>query len=156
MNYNKEERNVLFDSFIRTLEELSEIIEKLTEAENAKAAAASSREDDKMDSFLKKEQALLLKLRGLDQQRERGAEKLGWKDMTFRQILETANETENAALSPLFVRMEQSVKELTDAKDSSSRIITVRLREFEHILGAGSLGSFPEADGSPHFHDRYV
>ncbi len=156
MDYNKEARETLFGSFVRILEELSEIISQLIEAETAKATAASAREDEKMDSFLKEEQALLLKLRGLEQQREHMADRLGWKNMTFRQILKTADEKESSALSPLFMRMEKQLKDLADAKDSSSRIITVRLREFEHILGAGSLSGFPEADSSPHFHDRYV
>lgn len=157
MDYNKEGRTVLFGSFVRTLEELSEIIVKLTKTEIAKAEAASAKEHKKMDSFLKEEQALLLKLRGLDQQRSRTASDLGWKDFTFRQILEAADEKEATLLSPLFSRMETQIKELSDAEESSNRIISVRLREFEHILGANSRGSsFPEADGSSRFHDRYV
>lgn len=156
MDFDKTDRNELLNSFAHTLEQLSEIISQLTAAEKAKADAASAREHKKMDSFLREEQALLLRLRGLEQQREHQAASLGWKNQTFPQILKTADEKELAVLSPLFTRMEKLLAELTDAKDSSSRIIAVRLREFEHILGAGSRNSFPEADGSSHFHDRYV
>lgn len=155
MNYNKEDRAALFDSFVHTLEELSGIITKLTEAETAKAEAASAGEHGKMDSFLKEEQALLLKLRGLEQQRTRMAADLGWKDLTFRRILEKSDEKECSVLSPLFSQMEKSLKELTDAEEASNRIVSVRLREFEHILGTGSSG-FPDADGPSHFHNRYV
>lgn len=156
MNCNKEDRAAIFDSFVHTLEELSKIIAKLTEAEKSKAETASAGEHGKMDSFLKEEQALLLKLRGLEQLRGRQAADLGWKDLTFRQILSTADEAEVSVLSPLFSEMELLLKDLTDAEESSSRIISVRLREFEHILGANSQNSFPEADGPSHFHDRYV
>ncbi|MCI8275348.1 MAG: flagellar protein FlgN [Lachnospiraceae bacterium] len=153
---NKEDRVVIFDSFIHTLEELSKIIEKLTEAEKAKAETASAGEHGKMDSFLKEEQALLLKLRGLEQLRGRQASDLGWTDLTFRQILAAATERERSVLSPLFSKMEQLLKELADAEESSSRIVSVRLREFEHILGVNSQNTFPEINGSSHFHDRYV
>ena len=156
MNYNKEDRAVLFDSFVHTLEELSQIIVKLTEAEKAKADAASAGEHGKMDSFLKEEQALLLKLRGLEQLRVRQATDLGWEKLTYRQILASAGEAERSVLFPLFSEMEQLLKNLTDAEESSNRIISVRLREFEHILGANSQTSFPEANSSSHFHDRYV
>lgn len=154
MDYNKEERTATFDAFVHMLEELSGIVSQLTKAENDKAKAASAGEHGKMDAFLKEEQALLLKLRGLEQQRNQRAVALGWKDLTFRQILDLADEKERAILSPLFTQMENQVKELTDAKDSSNRIISVRLREFEHILGVNSR--FPEAEGPSHFHNRYV
>lgn len=156
MDYNKEERTKLFDSFVYTLEELSEIVVQLTKAETAKAEVASSGEHGKMDSFLKEEQALLLRFRGLEQQRNRKAIELGWKDLTFRQIIENVEKEDVAVLSPLFTQMEKQIEELARARDSSNRIISVRLREFEHILGASTLGGFPEAGGPSRFHDRYV
>ncbi|MCI8505811.1 MAG: flagellar protein FlgN [Lachnospiraceae bacterium] len=156
MDYSKENRTETLEAFVHILEELSEIISRLTKAEIAKAEAASSGEHKKMDSFLKEEQALLLRLRGLDQQRSRTAADLGWKDLTFRQILNTVQGEELAVLSPLFSQMEQKLKKLADAEESSNRIVSVRLREFEHILGANSRGAFPEAEGASHFHNRYV
>lgn len=155
MVYNKEDRAELLHSFAHTLEELCAILSQLTKAETAKAETASAGEHGKMDSFLKEEQALLLRLRGLEQQRSRMAADLGWKDFTFRQILESAEEGERAALLPLFSQMENQLKELADAEESSSRIISVRLREFEHILGA-NRSVLPETNGPSHFHDRYV
>lgn len=156
MDYRKENRAETFGAFVHTLEELSEIILRITKTETAKAEAASAGEHKRMDSFLKEEQALLLKLRGLDQQRGRMAADLGWRELTFRQILDTAAEEELAVLSPLFSQMEQKLKNLADAEESSNRIISVRLREFEHILGTNSRGTLPAAEVSSHFHDRYV
>ena len=60
MNDTREERTAHFDAFVRTLEQLAEIAGRLTDAENAKAQAASAGEHGKMDSFLREEQALLL------------------------------------------------------------------------------------------------
>ncbi|MCI8513222.1 MAG: flagellar protein FlgN [Lachnospiraceae bacterium] len=156
MNFNKEGQTALLSSFVHTLKQLSETAVRLTEAETAKANAASAKEHEKMDSFLKEEQALLLKLRGLEQQRNRQAEELGWKDLTFRQILQKSDPETFSVLSPVFSELEQQLKNLTDAKDSAGRIISARLREFEHILGTGSSASGLGADVSSHFHDRYV
>ncbi len=142
------------EKFIHTLEQLSDIVKQLTEAEKAKADAASAREHEKIDSMLNQEQALILKLRGLDQQRARQAEELGWKGLTFREILDDADERDSSALSPLFQRLGQQLQELTDARDSADRMINVRLREFEHILGTGKSGG--RVDIPSHFHDRYV
>lgn len=153
MDHNNDGQSALLAPFIHTLEQLFETTTKLTEAETAKAEAASAREHGKMDAFLKEEQALLLKLRGLEQQRNRQAEALGWKGLTFRQILTECDLETSSALSPTFAKLEQQLKDLTDARDAAGRIISVRLREFEHILGTGSgLG----ADAPSHFHDRYV
>lgn len=156
MTYNKEERTTLLEAFVQILEEISGIVSRLTEAEAAKTEAASTGEHKKIDSFLKDEQALLLKLRGLEQQRNRKACELGWEELTFRQILETADEKEQAILSPLFSKMETQLKGLAEVKDSSDRIISVRLREFEHILGTNKAGIFSDSKGPSHFHDRYV
>lgn len=156
MNHNENGQNALLAPFIHTLEQLSETAAGLTEAEIGKAEAASAKNHEKLDSFLKEEQALLLKLRGLEQQRIRQAGELGWKDLSFRRILAESDPETSAALSPIFSRLEQQLKELTDAKDAAGRIVSVRLRELEHILGAGSSGSNPGVDLPSHFHDRYV
>lgn len=156
MHYNKEERTKLLVAFTHTLDQLAETAAQLTEAESAKAQAASAKEHDKMDSFLKKEQALLLKLRGLEQQRVRQTGELGFKDLTFRQILAQADEEEVSVLSPIFTKLERQLADLTEARESADRMIQVRLREFEHVLGTGRPGGGPGTDSSSHFHDRYV
>lgn len=156
MDYNKEERAGHFDAFVRSIEQLSETVRQLTRAETAKAEAASANEHSRMDSFLHEEQALILKVRGLEQQRDRHAGELGWKDMTFRQILAAADEEDSAVLAPLFSRLERELKDLTDAREAAGRIITARLRELELLLGTGSPDGTPGAEAPSYFHNKYV
>lgn len=156
MDYNKEGRAEAFSSFVHALEQLSEVVSKLTKAETAKAEAAAAKEHKRMDSFLKEEQALLLKIRGLEQQRDRQAAALGWKDMTFRQILKVAQGEEAAALLPIFTDLEERLRELTDAKETAKRIITSRLREFELLLGTGNPDGIPGEEVPSYFHNKYV
>ena len=77
----------------------------ISELEEAKAEAASTRQHQKIDGFLKEEQALILKLRGLEQLRMKQAGVLGWQGLTFRQILERADGGQKELLSPLFDKM---------------------------------------------------
>lgn len=150
MENESRDRASLLHAFAHTLEQLSEVAGQLAEAENAKMDAASTGEHRKLDPILKKEQALLLKLRGLEQQRVRQEEGLGWKGLKFREILDEAGEEESAALSPLFQTLESQLGVLRRNRDSADRIIRVRLREFELRYGKGT----PVA--GVHFHERYV
>lgn len=135
------------EAFGDTLEQLSDLMTSLTQMENAKAEAASSGQHGRTDGYLKQEQALILKLRGLEQRHRKQMKTLAWDGLTFRQILEQADEKEEAFLSPLFGRLTEQLRLLTSSRDSANRILNVRLKEFEDAL-AGS----PQ----PHFRDTYV
>lgn len=135
------------EAFGDTLEQLSDLMTSLTQMENAKADAASSGQHGRIDGYLKQEQALILKLRGLEQRHRKQMKALAWDGLTFRQILEQADEKEEAFLSPLFGRLTEQLRLLTSSRDSANRILNVRLKEFEDAL-AGS----PQ----PHFRDTYV
>ncbi|MCI8576621.1 MAG: flagellar protein FlgN [Lachnospiraceae bacterium] len=135
------------EAFGDTLEQLSDLMTSLTQMENAKAEAASSGQHGRIDGYLKQEQALILKLRGLEQRHRKQMKTLAWDGLTFRQILEQADEKEEAFLSPLFGRLTEQLRLLTSSRDSANRILNVRLKEFEDAL-AGS----PQ----PHFRDTYV
>jgi len=135
------------EDFRSTLEQLSEILSAITALEDAKAAAASKKQHFLIEGYLKQEQALILKLRGLEQTRIKQADALGWKGLTFRQILNRTSEQQKELLSPLFHNLSLQTKQHTNSKESADRILEVRLKEFEKALE----GNLP-----PHFHETYV
>lgn len=132
--------------FSHTLEQLLGLMVSISELEEAKAEAASTRQHQKIDGFLKEEQALILKLRGLEQLRMKQAGALGWQGLTFRQILERADGGQKELLSPLFDKMNSQLRRLTDSKDSADRILRLRLKELEEALAGAP---------QPHLHDTY-
>lgn len=149
------------EEFARTIEQLTDTIQNIARIEEEKAEAASLGLHDRMDGILKREQVYLLQLRGLEQKRLRLADAMGFKGLTFRQILSQAAEEQSNLLFPLFEHLEFQVRHLQEMKDNADRMIHVRLREFSQILSntdgegydeAGNLISGP----SSHFHDRYV
>lgn len=137
------------EHFSTILMELIQTLDEFQKIETDKLNAASAREHQKIDGFLKEEQALLLKLRGLEQHRMQAQAALGWKDLTFREILNLATDEQKEQLEPLFEQMETKMQDLKETKSSSDRIIRVRLREFETILSNG------DAQVPSHFQNTY-
>ncbi len=132
--------------FSDTLEQLLGLMGSISELEEAKAEAASTKQHQKIDGLLKEEQALILKLRGLEQLRMKQAGALGWQGLTFRQILERADGRQKKLLSPLFDKMNAQLRRLTDSKDSADRILWLRLKELEEALAGAP---------QPRLHDSY-
>lgn len=159
MEYNTEYTASL-EEFAGVLRQLTDVVSSLTQIEEQKAQAAANSRHSLMNSFLSPEQAQILKLRGLEQKRIKLAASLGWKDFTFRQILEQADDRQKEVLSPLFASLDTGTKRLADIRDSADRIIRLRLKELESALSTGGGGydgsGSPRGDGASHFHDQYV
>ena len=151
----------LLEEFAASIEQLAHTIEGIARLEEEKAETASLGYHDRMDGILKREQVYILKLRGLEQKRLRLAEAMGWKGLTFRQILSQSTPEQAGRLSPLFTRLDSQIKHLREVKDTAERMIQVRLREFNMILSSTTGGGcdengVPVKGPSSFFHDRYV
>lgn len=59
---------------------------------------------------------------------------MGWKSLTFRQILSQASPDEAEFLRPYFLDLEQQLQRLEQARKSSEQIIHTRLHEMEVFL----------------------
>lgn len=151
------------ESFIEVLMQLTGVVKLLTGIEEQKAEAAAGRRHDLINSFLNPEQAQILKLRGLEQKRMQLADCLGWKGLTFRQILEQTDSAQRALLTPCFIELNRQLKRLTQASEASGKIIRLRLREFKTAVGFDCAGGENDdsdkktaADIPLHFHDKYI
>lgn len=147
--------------FTEVLMQLTDVVKSLTEIEEQKAEAAAGRRHDLINNFLNPEQAQILKLRGLEQKRIQLAGCLGWKGLTFRQILEQADSSQRALLTPCFIQLNRQIKRLTQAREASDKIIRLRLRELKTALDCEGTENFDSgnqtaADAPLHFHDKYV
>ena len=79
------------EDFCKTLTQLSDTVKTISDIEQRRVEAAAARQHRKIQDFANEEQAAILSLRGLEQRRQHQAESLGWKGLTFRQILEVAD-----------------------------------------------------------------
>lgn len=142
MNHDRQE---LLDNFIAVIKDLTVLAGDIAQVEDHKAQAPP-RSVTNFDGIIQKEQAQILKLRGLEQHRVRRAKALGWESLTFRQILEKAEPGEKEVLTPLFTELERRLKRLGDSRRSSEQIIKVRIHEIETAI-ARQRGRFLQQRG---------
>ena len=122
-------RQVLYASFLDIIRDLTDTAHKLAQVEEEKAAAVSQKRHELLEGFMKREQAGILKLRGLDQHRIRLTKRLGWDSMSFSQILDEVNLVQREYLKMLFFELRQELMRLIQSKELAERIINVRIYE---------------------------
>ncbi len=159
-----QETRELFDKFTAVIRELTVLAGDIAQVEEAKAEAASLRHHERLDGFIQKEQAQILKLRGLEQHRMRLAGELGWDSLAFRQILERADDDQKRALTPLFDELSRQLDRLQQSRKASEQIIQVRIHEIETAIAQQQGTSYDNSGNttpgaSPHVNkmkDTYV
>lgn len=151
------------EEFAAVIKELTQLAGEITRVEEEKAEAASQKQHRRMDGYIQREQAQILKLRGLEQKRIRLAKNLGWDGLTFRQILEKASPEQQELLNPLFIELEQQLKLLENSRKAAERIINVRVHELQTMIALREGSSYDNTGnvnaGTPvhtKMRDRYV
>ena len=142
------------EEFGKILSQLTGVVTRLADIEEQKAEAAAQKQHSLIDPLLREEQPLILSLRGLEKQRMEQSAVLGWEGLTFRQILDTADAEQKAALTPLFTELQEKTNRLRQTRETSDRMIRVCMRELEYItsrLEQTTGGKEPHS-----FHDKYV
>lgn len=161
MMEDKAKNTAPFEEFTGVIAQLIKIVSSLAEYEEQKAAAAAGSRHELINNFLNPEQALILKMRGLEHRRIRLADVLGWNNLTFSQILELAGGDQKNTLLPLFTDLRKQAERLTAAKNSSEIILSLRLKELKTIIAqetaTGYGGHERIGDHTAiHFHDTYI
>lgn len=142
------------EEFGKTLKQLTDVVTQLADIEEQKAEAAAEKQHGLIDPLLRKEQPLILSLRGLEKQRMEQSAALGWEGLTFRQILDQADDEQKTALTSLFTELQEKTNRLKQTRETSDRMIRVCLRELEYITSQMAQATGNQAPHS--FHDRYV
>lgn len=128
------------DSYIQIIKKIKDIVDSVVLIEQDKTAAAVKNDPHFLDEQIRKEQAALLKLRGMEQNRIRIGDSLGWEGLTFRQILDEAPPETAQLLKPVFEELEKSLRSLVSAKDTSDRMLKVRLHEIRSLKAQAGPG----------------
>lgn len=153
-----------FSNYIKIIEEFIDFFDSLIPIEQEKLDAAIKNRVSFVEECMHKEQAAVLRLRGLEQKREKEQESLGMKDYTFRQILEKVPEDIYSVLKPLFDRMSEQVTQFQSISDSAKDMIEVNLHLIQASLAEKTPGretysaSGKKSDGDQpnHFTSRSV
>ncbi len=126
------------DDFKAVVGDLITFLEDFDKTEREKLDAVQRNLVTFVEEAMKKEQAGILKLRGLDKKRESIQKDLGWEGMSFQQILSQVNDVERAQLKPLFDKLSNSVRQFNDTKDSAQKALEINLHHINTLLAKKS------------------
>ena len=115
------------EKFKNIIEQTITVIKEFTEIEQTKLDAAADENLTALEGCMTKEQAMILRVKGLEQERDKWQKKNGYGGMTFRQILEQAEPAEKAELQPLFDQLSGCLKTFQDVMKSAEQIIKTNL-----------------------------
>ena len=149
-------------AFRELLRQFIELFDRMLPLEQSKLEVVSRNQVALLEDIIKKEQAEIMALRGLDQRRERMQEELGWKDLTFQEILRRLPEEERPDMKQLFDELAARVTQFQSVTESSKTIMEVNLHAINQMVArqGGGTKTYKE-DGSveagpAHFTDRRI
>ncbi len=136
------------NEFLYVIEELTKVFIDLSAIANIKLKAAKDNVTATIDECLLKEQSLILNLRGLDKKREDIQEKLGFKGLAFKEILEKLSEEESNIMLPAFDILSREIQNFEKINEDVSTIIKVNLRQLQKEIDKNGVLYSKNANGT--------
>lgn len=122
-----------FESFCQLVQEYIDLFDHLIQIEEEKIEAVNKNQITFVENCMNHEQAAVLKLRGLELQREKSLEELGCSGLSFRQIIEKRPDF-SPSLLPLFNQLSERVQTFRSLSDSAKDLIEVNLHVINSVL----------------------
>lgn len=122
------------NDFITVIEDLTQLFQELIQIEQTKLEAAKKNRITHVEECMNREQAAILKLKGLDRKREICQETLGFKDYTFQEILSRTSGSEHEQLRSLFNDLSNYVRLFQDTNDSARTMIELNIHKINNAI----------------------
>lgn len=122
------------NQFKKIIHDLTALFEEQLPLEQEKLKAVQENNVAVVEDCMKKEQAVMLKLRGLEQKRENAQQELGWEGKTFREIIELAPQEERQELQQMFDRLSAAIRVFRETNEGAMDAMSVQLREIEKVI----------------------
>lgn len=131
------------------LKETNHFLLEVTQVEQKKYEATLKNNVVAVEDCMKKEQVLLLKLKGLDKRREQTLQKVGKPDATFREIIATLPEEEKKPLENLFAQMQQNLQKYKEVERNAQNALEFNIHRIDKQLEQvqGNKGKVYEGHG---------
>lgn len=149
------------NDFQKVIRDLIFVFKELTEIETKILQAADQKRVSVIEEYMVKEQAAVMHLRGLEQEKDRVQAAAGYEGLSFQEILNKVEEKERKLLLPLFDEMSREVQVFQEVHEDTVRLIEVNLRQIkrfsEHASGQIYSGGREEAStGLRHMTNKKV
>ncbi len=122
------------EEYIGVINELIVTFRELTQIGSMKLSAGREQRVVTVEECMKKEQPLVMKLRGLEMKRESLQAELGFEGMSFHQILEEVSEEEQKKLLPSFEGLSRVIQMFQVVNEDAQKMMKLNLREVEKAI----------------------
>lgn len=127
-----------YQEYSSLMEEFLALFDSLISVEQKKLDAAIENQVSFVEECMKKEQAFVLRLRGLEQHRESLQEAMGMKDLTFRELLEKVPAEVKEDLEPKFQELSRKVTAFQNINENAKDAIMVNLHNIQTAMESGT------------------
>lgn len=146
--------------FQEVIEQLIELFKEMIPVENDKLHAARHNKITFIEDCMTREQSFILRLKGLEKERERVQQEIGFAGLSFREILEAVPKQEGELLLPLFDELSRQIQMFQEVNEDASLMIEMNLRQITKAVNAKEGGIYRQ-DGSEtnqeqHFTNRRI
>lgn len=141
--------------FKKIIEQLISLFRQLTKIEEVKLQGAAGNHVGTVEDCVTQQQALLLKLRGLEQARERAQAKAGYAGLQFRQILEKAPDDEREELYRLFDELSREIQMFQEINEDANQILRTNLHMIDKTI-RDKTGNTYNGEGKSETNTRHM
>jgi len=118
---------------IELLEESAGLYKKFLELEYKKYDAVIKNDIETLDDIVCKEQAFYLKMRGIEQNREKIIDSMGYKNKSLKEIIE-ADKKDNLELKEIYEELSKLIAEVKKISSLCKSLIEVRMHKIDKAL----------------------
>ncbi|MGB5822839.1 MAG: flagellar export chaperone FlgN [Proteocatella sp.] len=137
------------NKFIDVIGEMSEFFDGFQLLEKEKLEAVRSNNIRKLEECMKKEQAEILALRGLEKKQTAIQKTLGYEGLTFKAIIDLVPGMKKDELEIMYSRLSNSLEIFTKTTDSVKKAIDTNLSTIDDMLDVKKESNGREAvDGN--------
>lgn len=129
------------NEFQEVIKKLIALFQEFNGVEQMKLQAASQNRVATVEECMIREQAMVLKLKGLEKERESAQKELGYADFSFRELLEQVSPQDKEQLEPLFKEFGREIEAFQDVSQNAAQVIEVNLHQIQKAfdMKEGSL-----------------
>ena len=120
--------------YFGVLTSLNQLFDNMIALEAKKLDAISRNEIDRIEQYMKDEQAFTMQLRGIDNKRDVILKEMGFPGYTMKQMLDVADGDNKQRIRDESVRLEKKVEDLKNAIASAKKYIELHLHGIEGLL----------------------
>ncbi len=127
----------MIDELIAVLGEIRDLLEQNIPLEKEKLKAVQENKVAVVEDCMLKEQAILLKMRGLEKRREKILKDAGYEGRTLRDLSADLDPDEKGRLQPAIDEFLLTVQNFNSLNEESMKLIRLNLHQIEKAVSAG-------------------